>query len=358
MSVVFKQTFLSSISAYIGIVIGYVNIILIMPLFLSEDQIGLIRTINSIAMLLVPLALVGASGALVRFFPKMPNEKAKLLGLTASMVLIAFGLVVGLSIIFKEQWFAFFQKESPEVNNYFALVYAMLAVMIIFNYLEAISRAGFNISVPNFFREVVFKAGHLIAVLFVGFGWISYHQYLHSHLLIYVFLILGLGYFVKRKVTLKFSFTGIFQHKLSQDIIQFSLFSILGSFGIMMVLQIDQIMVSSYLGLSENGIYSTALFMAVVIELPRRLISQITTPVIAKAYHEERFNDINNDYKSVSNSLFFLGGFLFLMITLNLHNIYQIMPNGEVYAKGYWVVYFIGLTKIVDMVFSVNGEIV
>ncbi|MFT6941598.1 MAG: O-antigen/teichoic acid export membrane protein, partial [Cyclobacteriaceae bacterium] len=316
MSVVFKQTFLSSISAYIGIVIGYVNIILIMPLFLSEDQIGLIRTINSIAMLLVPLALVGASGALVRFFPKMPNEKAKLLGLTASMVLIAFGLVVGLSIIFKEQWFAFFQKESPEVNNYFALVYAMLAVMIIFNYLEAISRAGFNISVPNFFREVVFKAGHLIAVLFVGFGWISYHQYLHSHLLIYVFLILGLGYFVKRKVTLKFSFTGIFQHKLSQDIIQFSLFSILGSFGIMMVLQIDQIMVSSYLGLSENGIYSTALFMAVVIELPRRLISQITTPVIAKAYHEERFNDINNDYKSVSNSLFFLGGFLFLMITL------------------------------------------
>ena len=358
MGVVVRQTFLSSIAAYIGIIIGYINIVLIMPLYLTESEIGLIRTINSIAMLLVPLALIGSSAALVRFFPKMSERIPQLLGLTFVLVIIAYVSVAVCSYLFKDFLFQFFQEKSPEVNNYFGLIFAMLAVMVIFNYLEAISRAGYNITVPNFFREVIYKSGHLLAILGVGFGILTYHQYLYSHLIIYLFLIAGLGYFVARHVTLKLSFRQIFQMDYSREIVGFSLYSILGSFGIMMVLQIDQIMVSSYLGLAENGIYSTALYMAVVIELPRRLLAQITTPIIAKAYHEERFADINNDYKSVSNSLFFLGGFLFLLITLNMTSIYEIMPNGASFSRGIWVVYLIGLTKIVDMLFSVNGEII
>ena len=358
MGIVVRQTFFSSISAYFGIVIGYINIVLFMPLYLSEAEIGLIRTINAMAMLLVPLALIGSSGSLVRFFPKVKNQIPQLMGLTLTMVVLAYMIVTGFSYLFRDAIFSLYQENAPEIGSYFWLIYGLLGMMVLFNYIEAVSRAALDISTPNFFREVVYKSGHLFIVIMVGVGYLSFEKYLYSHLIIYVFLIVGLGYFVSRKVSLKFDFNGVFNHEFTKDVASFSLYSILGSFGIMMVLQIDQLMVSGFLGLEFNGIYSTALYMAVVIELPRRLIAQITTPIIAEAYHEERYADINNDYKNVSNSLFFLGGFLFVLITLNLPNIYSIMPNGASFSRGIWVVYFIGLTKIVDMVFSVNGEII
>lgn len=358
MGLVVRQTFFSSISAYFGVLIGYINIVLFMPLYLSEAEVGLIRTINAMAMLLVPLALVGSSAAMVRFFPRLSGRIPQLLALTLSMVVIAYLAVSGISWIFEDLIFSFYEEKAPEISNYFWLIYGLLGMMVFFNYLEAISRAALNISIPNFFREVVYKSGHLLVVIAVGMGILSFQKYLYSHLIIYTGLIIGLSLFVFKKVPFSFSFKRVFQHDFTKEVVSFSLYSILGSFGIMMVLQIDQLMVAGFLGLEFNGIYSTALYMAVVIELPRRLIAQITTPIIAKAYHEERFADINQDYKNVSNSLYFLGGFLFLIITLNLNNIYQIMPNGDSYARGMWVVYFIGLTKVVDMLFSVNGEII
>jgi O-antigen/teichoic acid export membrane protein len=358
MGIVVRQTFLSSISAYFGILIGYVNIVLFMPLYLSPAEIGLIRTINAMALLLVPLALIGSSGALVRFFPKVKNHIPQLMGLTLAMVFIAYVIVTGLSYLFSDVLFSFYEENAPEIGNYFWLIFGLLGMMVFFNYIEALSRAALDISTPNFFREVIYKSGHLLIVIFVGFGILSFESYLYSHLIIYIFLIIGLSYFVSQKVPFQFDFKSVFSQPFTKEVVNFSLYSILGSFGIMMVLQIDQLMVSGFLGLEFNGIYSTALYMAVVIELPRRLIAQISTPIIAKAYHEERYADINHDYKNVSNSLFFLGGFLFVLITLNLGNIYNIMPNGESFSAGIWVVYFIGLTKIIDMVFSVNGEII
>lgn len=358
MGIVVRQTFLSSISAYFGVAIGYINIVLLMPAFLSESEVGLIRTINAMAMLLVPLALIGASGALVRFFPKVKQHIPQLMGLTLTMVILAYLIITTTSYLFSDTLFSFYEEKAPEISNYFWLIFGLLGMMVFFNYLEALSRATLDISTPNFFREVVYKSGHLMIVVFVGLGVLTFEKYLYGHLVIYVFLIIGLGLFVGKKLPLKFDFRNVFNQSFTKEVVNFSLYSILGSFGIMMVLQIDQLMVSGFLGFEFNGIYSTALYMAVVIELPRRLIAQITTPIIAKAYHEERYADINRDYKNVSNSLFFLGGFLFVLITLNLDNIYSIMPKGESYSRGMWVVYFIGLTKVVDMVFSVNGEII
>ena len=125
-----------------------------------------------------------------------------------------------------------------------------------------------------------------------------------------------------------------------------------------MVLQIDQIMVSQMLGLDQNAIYTTAVFMAIVIELPRRYLSQIIQPYISQDLQDGNFLKVNDNYRHTSNLLVWVGGFLFIVITLNLENIYTIMPNGESYFSGYWIVYLVGCTKLIDMLFSVNGEII
>ena len=50
-----KQSFWSTIIIYIGVILGFINSIILFPKFLSTEQIGLVRQILSASIMLVPL---------------------------------------------------------------------------------------------------------------------------------------------------------------------------------------------------------------------------------------------------------------------------------------------------------------
>ena len=52
-------------------------------------------------------------------------------------------------------------------------------------------------------------------------------------------------------------------------------------------------------------------------------------------------------HRKVSLTEFVISSFLFVLMWVNIDNIFSIMPNGEVYRAGKWVVFFIGLSKVV-----------
>src|SRR5690606_16252571 len=49
---------------------------------------------------------------------------------------------------------------------------------------------------------------------------------------------------------------------------------------------------------------------------------------------------------------------IFLAIWINIDNLYHFVPNKSIYETGKWVVLLIGLGKLSDVLFSVNGEII
>jgi O-antigen/teichoic acid export membrane protein len=63
-------------------------------------------------------------------------------------------------------------------------------------------------------------------------------------------------------------------------------------------------------------------------------------------------------YKKSSLTQLVIGGLLFVLIWFNIENIFKIIPHGNEYAQGMWVVFFIGLGKIFDMSTGINQEIV
>lgn len=117
-------------------------------------------------------------------------------------------------------------------------------------------------------------------------------------------------------------------------------------------------MVTGYLGFEQNAIYVMAFFMATVIEIPKRSISQMADAIIANAFENERLDEVKKIYKQSSINQLIIGCFVFLLIVLNLDNIYAIMPAGEMYAPGKLVVIIIGIAKIIDMGFGVNSELI
>jgi O-antigen/teichoic acid export membrane protein len=111
-------------------------------------------------------------------------------------------------------------------------------------------------------------------------------------------------------------------------------------------------------GLSFNAIYTTAFYMATVIEIPKRAITQSSTTIIAKAFEENNIEEVKRIYHKTALNQSLIGSLLLLGVWANLHSIFSIMPNGNFYEAGAYVVLLIGGTKLVDMVFGPSSEII
>ena len=67
MGIVIRQSLLSSAASYLGVAIGFVNAVILMPKFMTPDQIGLFRTLLSAALLLSSFGRFGINSGLIRF---------------------------------------------------------------------------------------------------------------------------------------------------------------------------------------------------------------------------------------------------------------------------------------------------
>lgn len=358
MGVVIRQSFISSVFGYLGIVIGYVNVIILMPKYLTLEEIGLYRTVIACTMLLVPFAMLGSSATMQRFFPKFSENTEKLISLTFALLLAGFVLVSGLFLVFKEQFFLYFSENATRVNDYYYLIPILLFFIVIFSLLESFSKANLNIIFPNFLRDVVYKIFTTSLVVLFAIGAVSFDAFLYSQVLFYMLISLTLLIHISRRFSFLSFIKKIKMPTLDRKVIGFSLFSFLSVAGVTIVTYIDQVMVSRYLGLSLNGIYTTAVFITVVIEYPKRFVSQISYQIMVNSYEKHDIEGIGEHYRKASINQGIVGGLIFLLILINLDNIFGIMPKGESFAQGRNVFILVGLAKLSNMFFSLGSEII
>ena len=114
----------------------------------------------------------------------------------------------------------------------------------------------------------------------------------------------------------------------------------------------------TYLGLAETGIYTTAFYIGMIIEIPRRAISQISIPFISENINNKRYDKIEKNYKDVSLHQMIIGALFLLLIIVNLDDIYSLIPNSENFISGKNVVLIIGISKLIQMSFSYNSELI
>ena len=117
-------------------------------------------------------------------------------------------------------------------------------------------------------------------------------------------------------------------------------------------------MVTSLLGLTQTGIYTTAFYIGMIIEIPRRAISQISIPFISENIKNNKIKKIENYYKEISLHQTLIGVLFYLLVIINLDHIFNLIPNSENFISGKNVVYVIGLSKLIIMFFSFNSEII
>jgi O-antigen/teichoic acid export membrane protein len=231
--------------------------------------------------------------------------------------------------------------------------------MVYVSIFEAFYKAQLNVVVPTFMREFLLRILSSLLALIYFLDVISFEWFLRFSVAAYALSLLLLIFILLLKGKLDFNFS-IFrlEKPFVKEMLKYTVFIMAGAVGSVIVLQIDQLMVTGFLGLKENAIYVIAFFMGTVIEIPKRSISQMSDAVIATAFENERLDEIKKIYKQSSINQLILGSFVFILVVVNLDNIYAIMPKGDIFSSGKMIVVIIGLSKLINMGFGVSAEII
>lgn len=362
MGIVIRQSVITTIISYTGVAIGYINLLYLFPKFLLPEQLGLLRTVQDAAILFAPFAQFGIAQSIYRFYPKFGLDKKTSGGFISLMLIVAFTgylfFVLAFNL-FETSILSYFKENAAEVIRYASVVLWLTLTLLMTAILEAYARSALKVIVPNLLREIVVRA--LLAVLVVLYfqGVLTYHQFIISTVLAYFLCLIILFIYLMSTGQIRLTYQlNILNRSQAMELAKYSLLSFAGTAGLIIIGKIDSLMVSGLLGLAATAIYTTAFYMATVIEIPKRAISQIVMPLISRAFEKNDLIDVAKIYQKTSINQFIIGALLLTGVWANLDNIFSLMPRSEIYEAGKWVVVIVGVGKLCDMIFGPSSEII
>jgi O-antigen/teichoic acid export membrane protein len=355
MGVVIRQSVKGSIVNYVGAFVGFLTTFFILTRFLTQEEIGLTRVLISSATLVAALAQLGTSNSIIRFFPYFRSEDKKHNGLFGLSILIPFlGLIAfcTLYLLLKQPVVHFFSKESALFLDYFYYVILFAVFIVYVGVFETYSSVLYRIVVPRFIREVGIRIMTIVVYLLWAFRFVTFDTFVLLFILVYgIAAILNLMYIFALN---QYSFKPNFEiaKTLQKNFYSYTAFLLPAALGGTIIAMIDNLMVGSMLGLGQTGIFTIAYFIAVIIDIPYRSLSAISLPVVSNYIKVEDYISANTHYKKLSLNQLLIGCLIFILIWTNIESIYKILPNGDQYVSGIYVVLFIALARLLDSGFN------
>ena len=107
-----------------------------------------------------------------------------------------------------------------------------------------------------------------------------------------------------------------------------------------------------------TGIYAIANYIATMVEIPSRSLNAIVQPRIAVALRATPpdFQAATKLYQQVSLNQMLAGMTILILIWINIDLFFEILPNGEQYAAGKWVVLILATSKLITSAFGIGGS--
>ncbi|MCP4442902.1 MAG: oligosaccharide flippase family protein [Aureispira sp.] len=376
MGVIQRQAAKASIVRYIGVVIGMVSTIFIYPFEL--ELYGLFQFLIPTAAFLVPLGTLGFSASMLRYFPLFNNAEKEHHGMLGLLFLISiFGILVitGLLFLFSPFIYEQFQDKSPLLLDYMPVILVLFPIMVLSEILAKYALLYHRLTVPNI-TELFIKIVLPLAIIAYINDWITIKgamflligNFLVRLLVLswYVHKVLG-GFFIKIDwafLKTQWKKKKPVEEKVGQinlhlrESIEHALYAILYLIGATISTRIDAFMVTSYLGLTFNGIYTIAFVLAAIITIPMHMLNNISAPIIADLSAKGNNKKIEELYKKGSINLFLIGLFILSLIWGNVGILFEIHPKGPEIEPGKYVILALGLGYIFDMLTSFSTIII
>ena len=355
MGIVLNQSFKNTISTYIGFGIGAINTLFLYTNFLTDAYYGLVAFLLSAANIMMPFMAFGVHNAIIKYYSTFKTKNSINSFLTLMLflpfVFIIPAIIIGLFSY--EILSGLLSKENNIAGNYLWHIFILAVAMAYFEIFFAWSKVQLKTVFGNVMKEIFHRVAIMLLLISVFLEWLTADQFILALVVVYVLrmMIMKLYAYTVRFPKLKFQ-----KIKGISSIIKYSLLMIVAGSVAMLILDIDKFMIGLMLeNIEEVAYYSVAIFIATVIAVPQRSMHQIMMPLTAKYLNEKDIGSLENLYKRSSISLLVVSGFIFLLIILNINELYKILP--EEFTGGLFVVLLVSLAKLYDNSLGNNNAI-
>ena len=355
MGIVQSQSIKNTIITFLGFGIGAINALFFYTHFLGKLHYGIVATVLSGANIMMPLMAFGAQNTLIRFFSSYKNQKERDEFLTF-MLLLPLALIIPLGLgfyFFYDQISHSWIQENPTLKPFFWLIPIIGLFMAYFEVFYAWAKVHMQSVMGNFISEVLVRIIVMLLLIGVHFDWIAKDTFVYCVALAYFLQMIAMKLYA---ISVKMPVLRFVIPKNVKEIIQYSFFIIVSGGVAVMLVDFDKVMIPQYKDISQNALYAVAIFIATVIAVPSRAMTQIIAPITAKLMTEKKHNELNDLYKKSAINLQVIGGFIMILIFVNIKEVYQLIP--EDYSGGIVVVFLIGLSKFYDVLLGNNNSII
>lgn len=360
--IVIRQSFKTLIITYSGMLIGLLNTLWLYPFLFKEEEIGLVRTLINASAFISSFAALGMVQVPLKYFPYFKDATSKHNGFISFLLLnTLIGFIVCTLVLYLGGDFitSIYILKAPLIVQFLNYLPVLTFFILFFSVLESYAVVNQESVVTNFIKEFLLRIFMFLGLVFVFIKLFDFNEFVFFLLFSY-FTILFILIFVLRykKMFFLVSPSKIFHSNKLKEVFVFGGFVMLGNASGSIMMNIDGLMLSAFEGLRSTGIYTIAYFIATIIEIPRRALSQAVIPFVSVANKENDIVSLKKIYSSSSINQLLVGCLIFILVWTNVDNLFLLIPNGEVYKEGKWVVFFLGLGKLFDLATGVNSEIV
>lgn len=356
MGIVINQSFKNTLVLILGFAIGGVNVLFLFTHFLDKDYYGLITFLLSAANIILPLVVFGMQHTIIKYFYGF-SEKKQRDGFLVSSLLFPLAIIIPIAIfgsIAYESISDWISVKNPIIKNYTHLIFLVAIFMGYFEVFYAWTKVQFQSVIGNFIKEVFVRICTSFLLIAVYLKWLTNEQFIYAVVFVY-FLQVAIMFFYAITIY-KPKFKLIIPDNI-KEILSYSVYIIMAGSAGTILLEIDKFMIPQMRQIAEVAYYSVGIYIATVVSLPTRAMQQIITPITAKGLNDNNMVEVGSLYKSSSINLLVIGGLLFLLINLNLTDMYLIINKPE-FANGFWIVLFISMAKLYEMALGTGNAII
>jgi len=361
LGIVRKQAINNTIFSYIGVALGYVNLILLFPRFFSSEQFGLIQLMVSVSFVYAQFSSIGLVNTITRFFPFFKSDD-KHHNLFISYIIVfgvsGFIITTFLYIFIKPLIVDIYIEKSKLFIDYYTFIIPLSLFTLAFNVFEALTRVIYKTILSTFVREVLIRLLTTIIIFLYVLNFINFDIFILLFVGIYglssLFILFQI--ILSKEYRFELSIKNLNKNKFV-ELIKYGTYNLFSGAAMFIGQKIDIMMIGSMVGLSIVGAYSLFLYIATVIYVPMKALSKISVPIIANSWKENDIKQINNIYKRTSLIQLIFGILIYIGVIINKNSLFVLLKKPE-YIQNFDIFYFVGLAILIDVAVGLNSEII
>lgn len=359
-----KQWLHSSLFNYVGLLLGYVNMVILFPAQLQADEFGFLRIVMSSSLILAKFGEFGFSGTVIRFFsfyrrsPVSIKRFFSLVNYSLVLILAVFSVIFLIVRFFLDDLFG--KDLNPEllVSDYALDIYVISISSIFSEIYFAYLRARGKITFPVFLQEMGLRFFQLLPLIIYMFDLISFRTFVgafamaYSAIALFTFSYLFYCNFWGQQLAGKlFEKAGHWK-----EMVRYSFYMLLAKFPNHVINQVDIAMLGMLATFESAGGYAIVVMLSNIIKVPAKNLISILQPKVSNLFQEGNLTKLSELYVQNAFQLFLPGGMIFLLLLFNVEFLEHLFRDK--YEDITLILFFLGLSKVFNLASGLNGVII